>query len=249
MNSVLDEILRTGQVKSPDGESLDAEPVSIPEEKGEFLQELINDLKPTTCLEVGLAYGVSALFICDALSRTINSRHIVIDPSQHDVWKNIGLNNLRTAGYESMIEFYSMPSHRALPKLEAHGRRIDFAFIDGWHTFDYALLDFFFIDKLLEVGGIVVLDDTDWPGIRKLCRYIVTNHAYKPICMFDSPVPDWSLKLLRLLGHIPYLSNKMCGVLQPDLVQTDVELGLWGECIAFRKESEDMRRWDFFSSF
>jgi hypothetical protein len=32
------------------------------------------------------------------------------------------------------------------------GVQVDFAFMDGWHTFDYTLLDFFYTDKL---GGHV----------------------------------------------------------------------------------------------
>lgn len=251
MNSVLDEILRTGMVRSPGGELLDAYPVSIPEEKGEFLQKLIRSLQPTTCLEVGLAYGVSTLFICDALCGTANWRHIVIDPDQRESWKDIGLHNLRSAGYESMIEFYEMPAHRALPQLDAQGRQIDFAFIDGWHTFDYTLVDFFFIDKLLKVGGLVVLDDTDWPSIRKLCRYITTNRAYTPLCMSDAPVTERSLKrrLVSLALRTPCISRTLPSMLQPELIETDVQLGLWGECIAFKKESEDTRLWDFHLPF
>lgn len=237
MNNVLEEILRTGKVKSPDGELLDAEPVSIPEEKGEFLQKLIDEIKPAVTLEVGLAYGVSTLFICDALDRE-NSRHIVIDPSQQESWKNIGLNNIRNAGYEKMIEFYAMPSFRALPQLESRGCRLDFAFIDGWHTFDYALVDFFFIDKMLKVGGIVVIDDTDWMAIRKLCRYITTNHAYKPECMDKEPVDEGFPENFNLDDEV-----------KDEQFQTDRRLGLWGECIAFRKESDDTRLWDFFVPF
>jgi len=243
MNEVLEEILRTGKVKSPDGELLDAEPVSIPEEKGEFLQKIINDLRPASTLEVGLAYGVSTLFICDAL-KDENNRHIVIDPSQQESWKNIGLNNLRNAGYEKMIEFYALPSYRALPQLEAQGRRLDFAFIDGWHTFDYALVDFFFIDRMLKVGGIVVLDDTDWTAIRKLCRYIATNHAYKPICMDEVPVDEEFPENFN-----PAVSPNLANGIKQEQAQTDRQLGLWGECIAFRKESDDTRLWDFFVPF
>ena len=228
MNPVLSEILKTGKVRSPDGELIDTYPSSIPKEKGEFLQSVIKEFRPVSCLEVGLAWGVSALFICDALEGTPNAHHIVIDPDQQPGWHNIGLTNLRAAGYEEMIEFYELPSYRVLPQLESQQRKIDFAFIDGWHTFDYALIDFFYIDRILRVGGIVVLDDTDWPSIRKLARYIATNHAYTPI---------------RSVHPRPVEESK------PELTPTDVELGLWGSCIAFRKDSDDKRRWDFFEPF
>jgi len=46
---------------------------------------------------------------------------------------------------------------------EAQGERIDFAFIDGAHTFDHVLVDFFYIDRMLNVGGIVAFDDVGFP--------------------------------------------------------------------------------------
>jgi hypothetical protein len=66
-----------------------------------------------------------------------------------------------------MIELHEAPSFQVLPKLQADGLRIDFAFIDGCHTFDYAMVDFFYIDKMLRVGGVVVFDDEYYPGYSK----------------------------------------------------------------------------------
>jgi hypothetical protein len=58
---------------------------------------------------------------------------------------------------------------------------IDFAFIDGARTFDYVLVDFFLIDKLLNPGGIVILNDFSYPSIRSVCRYVLSNLHYKCI--------------------------------------------------------------------
>ena len=65
-----------------------------------------------------------------------------------------------------------------LPRLTAAGTRIQFAFIDGWHTFDHTLVDFFFIDRMLDVGGIIVMDDVGYPSIRRLCHFILSNRDY-----------------------------------------------------------------------
>src|SRR5258707_11956324 len=52
--------------------------------------------------EVGLAYGVSTLFICKGLEAVLKPRHIVIDPNQFKSsplqemsFEGIGLHNLR----------------------------------------------------------------------------------------------------------------------------------------------------------
>jgi len=253
MNPVLEEILRTRYVKSTNGELIKLHSNISPAE-GKFLYEIVSEIKPEVSLEIGLAYGISALFICEALYRTPYARHIIIDAYQLShpkgdsySWKGIGLNNVREAGYGETIEFHNQQSHTALPQLEARGLKIDFAFIDGNHLFDYALIDFFYIDRMLRVGGIVALDDADWPGIRKLCRYIVTNQSY---CVFRCLRPKHGTKT-SLKRYLHKISKPFWERLKLKNVESDIELGLvpGSSCIAFKKESYDTRRWDFHSEF
>ena len=79
MNSVLKRILETGHARAANGELVKVFG-NIPAEEGEFLQKIIAEVKPKVSLEVGLAFGVSALFICDALTKVQASRHIIIEP-------------------------------------------------------------------------------------------------------------------------------------------------------------------------
>ena len=192
MNATLKQIVETGYTKTSEGESLRVHS-GIAANEGLLLQELIWRFKSTNTLEIGLAFGVSALYICEAIEKINNARHTVIDPHQYkdpwggNGWKGVGIHNLRQAGYESMVDFIDLPSYQALPQMERSGQKIDFAFIDGWHTFDYSLIDFFYIDKMLKVGGIVVFDDADWPSIRKLCRYVLMNLSYEVVPLISSP--------------------------------------------------------------
>ena len=137
------------------------------------------------------------------------------------------------------------PSYRALAELEACGQRIDFAFIDGWHTFDFALVDLFFIDRMLNVGGVVAFDDASWPAIRKLCRFVKTNLAYSVLATHGAESTSLKRHLsARALQRTPFRK-----LLRPDVIATDPSLGLTGNCIAFRKEADDHRRWDHFAEF
>ena len=247
MNPVLQGILKTGCVSSPDGKLIKVHS-AISCEEGKFLQELIFELRPTVTLEIGLAFGVSALFICDALEKIPGAKHIIIDSEQTKEFEGIGLKNLKTAGYGDMVEFYNLPSYRALSALEAKGRKVKLAFIDGWHTFDYVLVDFFLIDKMLEVGGIVVFDDANWPSIRKVCRYIATNQPYSVYrCTGSVEKSELSFKRRIFNNTVVRFLKIFDGsmkILRPEAVRTDAELGLHGGCIAFRKESEDKRIYD-----
>ena len=56
--------------------------------------------------------------------------------------------------------FYNLNnSYIALPKLleKYKYNYFDFIFIDGFHTFDYTLVDFFFSNLLLKINGIIVI--------------------------------------------------------------------------------------------
>ena len=246
MNPVLDEILRTQHVRAEDG-SLVPLQSAVSAGEGRFLQGLILDLKPATSLEIGLAFGVSTLFICDALKEVDAQRHIVMDPDQHQPWwGSIGLLNLKRAGHEPLVEFHNLPSHRALPQLEAQGVKVDFAFIDGWHTFDHVLVDCFYVDKLLRVGGLMVLDDIDYPSLHKLCRFLLTNRSYRVSrCLEPQQAIRPSLKR-RLAGRIAPRLPFARQLLKPEWMVSSEALGIIPEsrCIALTKEAEDTRLWD-----
>jgi len=112
MNSVLERIVQTQKVtdgsttlplRHPDFPQL-AVAVDMPE--GAFLQRLVNDVKPKISLEIGCAYGVSTLYICESLSRVSSgTRHIVIDPFQSSQWRGIGRKNVEDAGFGALVDF------------------------------------------------------------------------------------------------------------------------------------------------
>ena len=187
----------------------------ITRDEAEMLFELVAGLAPVVTLEVGLGYGFSAMVICEAVGRKVAGRkHIVIDPHQNTYWKGRGLAHLAGAGHGEILEFHEARSFEILPQLAKAGQQIDFAFIDGWHTFDFVFVDAFFVDKMLRPGGVVVFDDADWPSIRPVLRYMVTNLDYSvfktlPVKQSTEPI--------------------------------DLELGLEGSCIALRKNSDRPR--------
>jgi len=261
LNKVLEEIQSTGTTKTPGGKTIKVHG-NIDYRKSKILTHLVQEIKPLSSLEVGLAYGVSALTICDALPKTAQSRHIIIDPHQNrkPVWGGIGLYNLKRAGFEDLIEFYEQPSYRALPILESRNTKIDFAFIDGWHTFDYTLVDFFYIDKILNTGGLVAFDDADWPSVRGVCRFIATNLDYSvykipgELLIENEPLktPDQNsynpLDIItkNLRAFFPQLGNEAARDADK---KNDMNLGLRGNLIVFKKESDDSRKWDHFEPF
>jgi predicted O-methyltransferase YrrM len=240
MNRILSEIYETSTTKDASGTGTVKVHGYISLSEGQFLQKLVGQLDPTVTLEVGLGFGVSALFICDALNIRNETQHIIIEPKQ---WEGVGIANLRRAGYGDIVRLIEAPSYRALPELERLGQRIDFAFIDGWHTFDFCLLDFFYIDRMLNVGGIVAVDDADWPAVRKVCRFVETNLAYSVV-----GVDGAGSKKQLFSESLPH-RRSWWSLLRREVITPDSGVGDEASCIAFQKKSDDCRYWNHFVDF
>ncbi len=240
MNPILEEIFEKRTTKSVDGRTVNVI-AQISRHEGELIRKCIELSGAEVSLEVGLAFGTSAMFICEYLKKTERTRHYIMDPYQmyEASYGGIGLNNLNKSGFGDLIEFIDKPSQLALPELVQRNIIVDFAFIDGWHTFDHTLVDFFFTDKLLRVGGIVILDDTDWPAISKLASFVTSNRSYE----FIDGTPPRTFKKKPAAGSLQIrnaLKNALTG-------RTDAP-AKYG-AMAFRKTSNDIRNWDHFSEF
>lgn len=180
-NSTLKEIIATGQVTSPDGQvlSLHSHVSAI---EANALYELVKKRQPRTVLEVGMAFGVSSLAILTALDELGAGSLTSVDPNQIEgEWKGTGLANVRRAGFASRHTLIEQSNFLALPRLFESGMKIDLAYIDGWHTFEYALLDFFFIDKMLAEHGVVGFNDAGWPSVHKVIKFLLRHRKYVEI--------------------------------------------------------------------
>lgn len=155
------------------------EPIaSIPRHNGEDLNRFIKDRGYKRTLEVGFAWGVSASYIIDATKAI----HTVIDPYQASRWHNYGILNLKQHELDQYLHLLEEPSHYALPPLAQSGKKIEFAFIDGNHLFDFAFIDAYYIDIMLEEGGVVCLDDILYfPAVEKVKKWLLSNKNYTQI--------------------------------------------------------------------
>lgn len=164
-----------------DGSRHDVRTVSISVGEGEALTSWVLHEKAVKTIEVGLAFGVSALRICEGLIESGNpdARHVVLDPFQARSFSNRGLQALKEAGVISLVEFHAEMSQIALPVFLQEGRSFDFGFVDGNHRFDSVFLDLFYLGRLLRRGGVIFLDDYDLPGVRRAVSFYLTNLAWR----------------------------------------------------------------------
>lgn len=171
----------------------DFDTVTVPERDCDALCDLLIAEGVETVVEVGLAYGSSALAIGEALVAIGAGRplHVIIDPLQATEWSNVGWQLLRSAGLESIARLVLQPSSMALPQLVAERLTADAAFVDGSHRFHEVFVDLYFLRKIVRPGGIVVLDDHWWPSVRTAARYFELNMGCRVVPgVFDGGTTD-----------------------------------------------------------
>lgn len=157
------------------------------------LHRLVAADQPSRVLEIGMANGTSSVVLADAL-RTYGGHLTSIDPHQ---------SMPRPLGYESAglrAVRPLLPDHRliqeydflALPALAENGERFDCILVDGFHSFDLTLLDLFYADKLLSVGGLLLCHDSSSPAVYKALCWLEAN---KPYTRLSPPLytADWPL--------------------------------------------------------
>lgn len=240
--SLIDELYQTRTVQRADGSKRSMD-VYIPREQGDLLYSIVRHLRPQVTVEVGMANGLSTLFVAQGLKDNGYGRHIAIDPFQNTDWGGAGLTSLRRAGLESLVRLVERSSHQGLPQLEQEGMKAQFIFIDGAHVFDYVMSDFLCADRILDAGGLIAFDDSDWDAVSRVIRFVLTNRHYEvafPDVVIEDPCfrPTALGRLTRFAGRaLPPLASK----LRPNFMLPDYELGIRGRCVVLRKQAEDDR--------
>lgn len=245
LHPLAEELHRTRRSVLPDGSEVEADSF-IPAEECALIYESIAASGAVRGLETGMAFGMSSLCIADALRGNGSEYELVsIDPCQTTDWKSAGLHLLARAGLSATL--LEEPSQLALPRLAAEGQRFDFGFIDGWHTFDHTLIDFFYIDVMLRDGGFIVFDDVGYPAINAVVRFVLANRDYELVKALTYDVPG-GMRFRRAVKRR----------LRP-LARTDRDPSSTHEAllrrienassVAVRKRAGDTRRFDHFERF
>jgi predicted O-methyltransferase YrrM len=153
---------------------------AVSREEGGLLRVLASRPEIRKSIEIGCANAISTLYICSGTAGKANPSHTAIDPFQTAAFARRGVRNVERAGID-FFELIEKPSEIALPELLADGRSYDFALIDGLHTADQTMVDFYYLDRMLRVGGILVFDDANAAAVNKIVRYASTYPNYRLI--------------------------------------------------------------------
>lgn len=128
----------------------------VPKKYGELLFRLVNHFQPTTILELGTSLGLSALYMHHA-SPTAELITVEGDAATYSFAKKL----LTSAeGQKSIV-----PRHLAFDAFldkEISGKRFDFIYIDGNHTYEATTTYFEKLLPHISERTVIVLDDIYW---------------------------------------------------------------------------------------
>ena len=128
-------------------------------DKLSVLETLVRWKDAKSVLEVGTAYGLSAITLAMAQKEANVWTIEAFEPQA-----TIGPQNISAAvrGVTCITE----RKESALPRLCEEGRRFDFVYHDGGHSGDDYVRDFHTILPMLEPGSLYIIDDIAWDDDR-----------------------------------------------------------------------------------
>jgi predicted O-methyltransferase YrrM len=187
VRAVREKLVADGTVVAPDGRLLDVFPVAIGPAEGAALRDRVIEEGALRTVEIGLAFAISTLFLCEGLlANGSEGPHVAIDPYQVKAgpvtgtsYAGVGLRTLEEAGVRGLVDFRDEGSQTALPSLLHEARSFDLAFVDGNHRFEAVFLDLVYMGRLLPEGGVVFVDDTQLPPIQRAVEFCVSNLAWE----------------------------------------------------------------------
>lgn len=176
--AILSEMYTAPNLQGANG-LVEIDPITrIDKTAGSELNRLVRENGTEKSLEIGLAYGFSTIWIMDGLAP--GGSHTALDPFQASLWHGVGATQAQRLSTKH-FEFLEQYSIHALSDWIRAGEFFDFIFVDGNHRFDDVLVDFYLADQVLEVGGLMVLDDTWMASIRTVASFILSNRAYQVV--------------------------------------------------------------------
>jgi predicted O-methyltransferase YrrM len=182
VRGVIERLVHDGTtVARLDGTTHDLFPVGVSALEGEALRDWVTRERAAHTIEIGLGYGISALFVCEGLlaNGDPTASHVVIDPHQRTRFADCGLQALDDACVGGLVEHHPEASEIVLPRLLHEDRRFDLAFVDGNHRFDGIFVDLVYLGRLVRPGGILFLDDYHLPGVARAASFFVANLGWR----------------------------------------------------------------------
>ena len=132
--------------------------------KGRILSTIVRFARAKRCLELGTAYGMSALFILEAIRNNLETGHLRTVEGW-DLLYSLSSSMLKER-YSDMVSCHFGNNQDELPKLAKTAGPFDFMFHDDGHSRDDYVRDFNAMKDNFSPGAVVLFDDIRWEDLR-----------------------------------------------------------------------------------
>jgi predicted O-methyltransferase YrrM len=139
-----------------------------------FLRSLVKPGMNT--LETGAGQTTVAFALAGA-------NHVCITPDKAQASKIRAY--LEALDVRSSVSFIHLSSDEALPSGSGIPDQLDLVLIDGAHRFPFPILDWYYTQARVPVGGVVVVDDYKMPSVRILHDFLVGEEEWELIKSFE----------------------------------------------------------------
>jgi predicted O-methyltransferase YrrM len=132
--------------------------------KGRILSTIVRFARTKLCLELGTAYGMSALFILEAIRSNLETGHL----RTVEGWDPLYSLSSSMLGerYGDMVSCHLGDIQDELPKLAKTAGPFDFMFHDDGHSGEAYIRDFNAVKEAFSPGAVVLFDDIRWEDLR-----------------------------------------------------------------------------------
>jgi len=132
--------------------------------KGRIISTIVRLCHAKQCLELGTAFGLSAMFIIEQQKRLGHPCHLATVEANNPQFE-MARDHL-TKAYGDAVTCHFGYTEKLLPELARSGVPIDFIFHDAGHSRDNYVNDFGAIVGALAPGSVVLIDDIRWEDAR-----------------------------------------------------------------------------------
>lgn len=131
---------------------------------GRFFAWLAEHRKPELMVEIGTAFGVSALYWASGLKKAGRGRLITFEPNA--IWQEIAKTHLRP--YEPFVTSVKGTFEQNID-VQLDGEKITMAFIDAIHTAEFVDSQIGLLLSRMRPNGIIVMDDITFSDDMRSC--------------------------------------------------------------------------------
>lgn len=133
--------------------------VSSPETAARLIYSLVRLFKPSRIVEIGSAFGVSTMYIAEAVRMNGAGEVVGIE---YEGWRADIANACLAQHWQGIARVETGPAEEVFPRLRDQYGVFDFAFVDAVHKFDNTVGYHQMLCTTSTASTIAVYDDMNW---------------------------------------------------------------------------------------